>query len=153
MLTVFWHLSAATHGYMRYYMPTNMAVDWLRSPGGVKWAVPAALVAASAYLGLTAWAILLAARPGLGWLNVLVLLFFWNAVKFGWIAVLAPVMWRPSRAPAAAREPQGGLWSSGAMTHSQSMADGRVTAESGVHACGDRSHAEPSGSCSRGPQL
>jgi hypothetical protein len=38
-------------------------------------------------------ATLLAGRPGLSWLNVLVLLFFWNAVKFAWMAVLAPVMW------------------------------------------------------------
>lgn len=93
MLTALWHLSAAIRGYLRFYMPTNRAVDWLRSATGLKWAIPVALVAAPAYLGLTALAIQGAARPGLGWLNVLVFLFFWNAMKFAWMAVLSlPLM-------------------------------------------------------------
>lgn len=93
MLTALWHLSAAIRGYLRFYMPTNRAVDWLRSPRGLKWAIPVALVATPAYLGLTALAIEFAARPGLGFLNVLVFLFFWNAAKFAWMAVLSlPLM-------------------------------------------------------------
>lgn len=93
MLTALWHLSAAIRGYLRFYMPTNRAVDWLRTPRGLKWAIPVALVATSAYLGLTALAIQGAARPGLGWLNVLVFLFFWNAAKFAWVAALSlPLM-------------------------------------------------------------
>ncbi len=88
MLTALWHLSATIRGYLRFYMPTNRAVDWLRSPRGLKWAIPVALVATPAYLGLTALAIEFAARPGLGCLNVLVFLFFWNAAKFAWMAVL-----------------------------------------------------------------
>jgi hypothetical protein len=92
MLSLCIHLAAAIRGYMAYYMPTNRAVDWLRSPRGLKWAIPVALVATPAYLGLTALAIQGAARPGLGWLNVLVFLFFWNAMKFAWLAVLSPLM-------------------------------------------------------------
>ena len=92
MLTALWDLSAAIRGYLRFYMPTNRAVDWLRSPRGLKWAIPVALVATPAYLGLTALAIQGAARPGLGWLNVLVFLFFWNAMKFTWMAVLSPLL-------------------------------------------------------------
>lgn len=90
MLTVLWNLSAAIRGYLRFYMPTNRAVDWLRSPEGLKWAVLVALIAAPTYLGLTALAIQLAARPDLGWLNVLVLLFFWNASKFAALGVVSP---------------------------------------------------------------
>lgn len=97
MLTLLWNLSAAIRGYVRFYMPTNRAVDWLRSPRGLKWALPFAIVVTPAYLGLTASAILLAGQPGLGWLNLLVLLFFWNAVKFAWMGVLAPVMWLAGR--------------------------------------------------------
>lgn len=89
MLALLWHLSAAIRGYLRFYMPTNRAVDWLRSPRGLKWAIPVALVATTAYLGLTVLAIQLAARPGLGWLNVLVFLYFWNAMKFAWMAGLS----------------------------------------------------------------
>lgn len=92
MLTALWNLSAAIRGYLRFYMPTNRAVDWLRRPRGLKWAIPLALVATPAYLGLTALAIQGAARPGLGWLNVLVLVFFWNAMKFAWMAVFAPLL-------------------------------------------------------------
>lgn len=110
MLTALWHLSAAIRGYLRFYMPTNRAVDWLRTPRGLKWAIPVALIAAPAYLGLTALAIQFAARPGLGCLNVLVFLFFWNAAKFAWMAALSlPLMAGPalrsvayrSRAPLA----------------------------------------------------
>lgn len=95
MLTALWHLSAAIRGYLRFYMPTNRAVDWLGTPRGLKWAIPVALVATPAYFGLTALAIELAARPGLGFLNVLVFLSFWNAAKFAWMAVLSlPLMVR-----------------------------------------------------------
>ena len=94
MLTALWNLSVAIRGYLRFYMPTNRAVDWLRSPRGLKWAIPVALVAAPGYLGLTALAIQFAARPGLGCVNLLVFLF-WNAVKFACMAVLCiPLMLR-----------------------------------------------------------
>lgn len=92
MLTMLWNLSAAIRGYLRFYMPTNRAIDWLRTPRGLKLAVPVALFATPAYLGLTALAIEFAARPGLGWLNVLVFLFFWNATKFAWVTVLSPLL-------------------------------------------------------------
>src|SRR3954462_8697324 len=89
MLTALWNLSAAIRGHLRFYMPTNRAVDWLRSPRGLRWAIPVALVATPSCLALTALAIQLAGRPGLGWLNVLVFLFFWNATKFAWLGVLS----------------------------------------------------------------
>lgn len=90
MLTLLWNLSAALNGYLRFYMPTNRAVDWLRTPRGLIWAAPVALVATPAYLAATALCAQFALRPGLGWLNVLVLLFFWNGVKFAWLAALTP---------------------------------------------------------------
>jgi len=64
----------------------------LRTPRGLKWAIPVALVATPAYLGLAAIAIQGAGHPGLGWLNVLVFLFFWNAMKFAWMAAVSPVL-------------------------------------------------------------
>jgi hypothetical protein len=90
MFTLLWSLSAAIRGHLRSYMPTNRAVDWVRSPRGLKWAIPVALVATPAYLELTALAIQLAARPDLGWLNVLVLLLFWNTTKFAALGVVSP---------------------------------------------------------------
>jgi|SRR3954454_6818800 len=92
MLTLLWNLSAAIRGFLRVHMPTNRAVDWLRTPRGLKWAMPVALIASPAYLWLTALSIQLATRPGISWLNVLVFLFFWNAVKFAWMAVMSPLL-------------------------------------------------------------
>lgn len=93
MLTLCLSLSAAIYDFMQRYMPSNRAIRWLRTPRGLKWAIPLGLIAAPAYLGLTALAIQGAARPGLGWLNVLVFLLFWNAMKFAWMAVLSlPLM-------------------------------------------------------------
>ncbi|KAB7742938.1 sulfate permease [Nostocoides sp. F2B08] len=95
MLTLCLILSAALYGFMQRYMPTNRAIAWLRTPRGLKWALPIAVIATPAYLGLTALAIQGATRPDLGWLNVLVFLFSWNAMKFAWIGVFSlPAMLR-----------------------------------------------------------
>lgn len=93
MLSMLWNLSAAIRGYLRFYMPTNRLLDWLRTPRGLKWSTPVALVVTPAYLCLSALAIQGAAHPGLDWLNMLVFSFFWNAMKFAWMAVLSlPLM-------------------------------------------------------------
>jgi hypothetical protein len=91
MLALLWNLSAAIRGYLRFYMPTNRALDWLRTPRGLKWAIPIAAVVTPSFLYATSVAAVIAAEPGLGWMNVLVILFLWNALKFAWAAVLAPL--------------------------------------------------------------
>lgn len=93
MLALLWNLGAAIRGYLRFYMPTNRALDWLRSSRGLKWAIPVAVVATPAYLYAVSVAALVAQRPGLGCLNVLVVLFAWNALKFAAMACLSvPIM-------------------------------------------------------------
>lgn len=90
MLSLFWNLSTALNGYTRFYMPTNRAVDWLRTPRGLKWAVPVALVATPAYLlAMSVWVTLIE-RGAPGYFNVLVLLFAWNAMKFAVVGALTP---------------------------------------------------------------
>lgn len=62
-------------------MPTNILLNALRTRRGLKWGVPAMLIPAPYLLGawlLTVWI----ADGGPGWLNLLVLLFIWNALKF-----------------------------------------------------------------------
>ncbi len=93
MLTLFWNLSAALNGYMRFYMPTNRAIDFLRSLRGLKWAIPVALVATPAYLVAMRLCAIIIERGGPGYLYVLVMLFGWNAIKFAVIAVLSPILW------------------------------------------------------------
>lgn len=75
MLALVWNLSAALNGYMRFYMPTNRAVDWLRSPRGSRWAIPAAFTATLVYLFSMSVCATIVERTGPGYLNVLVLLF------------------------------------------------------------------------------
>ncbi|PPG06587.1 MULTISPECIES: sulfate permease [unclassified Rathayibacter] len=81
MLRLLWNLSNRVRLFLRTYMPTNILLDTLRTRRGLKWAVPAMLIAAPYLLGawlLTVWI----ADGGPGWLNLLVLLFIWNALKF-----------------------------------------------------------------------
>lgn len=96
MFALFWNLSAALNGYMRFYMPTNRAVDYLRSPRGLKWAIPVALVATPAYLFAMSVCATIIERGGPGYLNVLVMIFAWNAIKFAVMgAVSFPMLcWR-----------------------------------------------------------
>lgn len=93
MLGLFIHLAAAIRGYLAFYMPTNRAVDWLRSPQGLKWAVPAAIVVVPAYLMAMSVCMTVIERGGPGYLSVLVMLFAWNALKFAVVAALTPFRW------------------------------------------------------------
>lgn len=90
MLTVLWNVSAALGGCLRH-MPTNRAVDWLRTRAGMKWTVPVAVVATPAYLFAMSVCATLVERGGPGFLNCLVAIFAWNSIKFGVLGVLALV--------------------------------------------------------------
>lgn len=90
MLALSIHLAAAIRGYLACYMPTNRVIDWLRSPRGLKWAIPVACVATPAYLFAMSVCAAVVERGGPGYLNVLVLLFAWNALKFASVALLTP---------------------------------------------------------------
>lgn len=68
-------------------MPTNILLDLIRTRRGLKWGIPAMLLAAP-YLLLASICANLVADGGPGWLNLLVLLFVWNALKF---IVMGPV--------------------------------------------------------------
>lgn len=81
MLRLLWNLSIRVRLFLRTYMPTNILLDALRTRRGLKWGVPAMLIAVPYLLGgwlLTVWI----ADGGPSWLNLLVLLFIWNALKF-----------------------------------------------------------------------
>ncbi len=95
MFSLFWNFSAALNGYLRFYMPTNRAVDWLRTPRGLKWAIPVALVTVPTYLFAMSICGTILDRGGPGYLNLLVLLFAWNAMKFVLMGVLSlPMLFR-----------------------------------------------------------
>ena len=87
MLRLLWALSASIRYYLRRYMPTNIALDAIRTRRGLKWGVPAMLLAAP-YLLAASICTNFIADGGPGWLNLLVLLFIWNAMKF---LIMGPV--------------------------------------------------------------
>jgi hypothetical protein len=93
MFTLFWNLSAALRGYLRVYTPSNRTVDRLRAPRGRKWAIPVALIATPSYLFALSVCATIVERGGPSYLNLLVLLFAWNAIKFAATGVLTPYRW------------------------------------------------------------
>ena len=76
-------LSARGYGVLRY-APTNLLLNAIRTRRGLKWSVPAMLLA-GVYFYAAAICTTIINDGGPGWLYLLVLVFVWNAFKFLWI--------------------------------------------------------------------
>ena len=87
MIRQLWTLSVHTRAFLRRYMPTNILLDAIRTRRGLKWGVPAMLLAVP-YLLAASTLTTLIADGGPGWLNLLVLLCLWNTMKF---IIMGPV--------------------------------------------------------------
>lgn len=87
MLRLLWAASVRTRHFLRRYLPTNILLDLIRTRRGLKWGVPAMLLAAP-YLLAASICTNLIADSAPGWLNLLVLLCLWNALKF---LIMGPV--------------------------------------------------------------
>lgn len=87
MIRLLWNASIYARGFLRRYMPTNILLDAIRTRRGLKWGVPAMILAVP-YLLAASMCSNFIADGGPGWLNLLVLLFTWNALKF---IVVGPV--------------------------------------------------------------
>lgn len=74
--------------FLRCYAPSNIALDYLRTRSGLKWGVPAALVLVPAHLFAASLTTTVIERGAPGWLNIVVLVLIWDALKF---AVMAPM--------------------------------------------------------------
>lgn len=102
-----WHLSATIQRYLQRYAPTNVAIAWLRTRRGLKWAIPAALVATPVYAWASTALLAVIDHGGSSWLGFVVMLCVWNALKFGVNALLTPFVilrfrlmaWRQGSAP------------------------------------------------------
>ena len=87
MFRLLWAASIHTRNFLGRYMPTNILLHTVRTRRGLKWGVPAMLLAVPYLIAAStcsAWV----AGGGPGWANVLVLLFGWNALKF---IVMGPI--------------------------------------------------------------
>lgn len=85
-------LAAVLYGCLQGYAPTNRVIAWLGTPSGIKWAIPTALVAVPGYLFAASLCRVIIDDGGPEYLYLLVTLFVWNAIKFGALAVRAPVV-------------------------------------------------------------
>ncbi|WP_150462944.1 sulfate permease [Nesterenkonia ebinurensis] len=87
MIRLIWAASVHTRYFLRRYMPTNILLDLIRTRRGLKWGIPAMLLAIP-YLFAATMCRGLIEDGGPGSLNLLVLLFIYNAMKF---TIMGPV--------------------------------------------------------------
>ncbi len=87
MFRIIWIISTYVRAFTRRFMPTSILLDWLRSRRGLKWGIPAMLLAVP-YLLIAVWCSGAIERGASGWLNLVILLCIWNAMKF---IVMGPV--------------------------------------------------------------
>ncbi|MGO3148319.1 MAG: sulfate permease [Leucobacter sp.] len=77
-------------------MPTNILLDAIRTHRGLKWGIPAMLLAIP-YL-YAASVLMVSIRGGApGWMNILIVICVWNALKMIWIGPTSLVLLACSR--------------------------------------------------------
>ena len=81
MFRLIWTLSVRTRDFLHRYMPSNRLLSAIRTRRGLKWGLPAMLVAAPYILAISICSGLVA-DGGCGWLYLIVLWGCWNALKF-----------------------------------------------------------------------
>jgi hypothetical protein len=81
MFRFIWTLSVRTRDYLHRYMPSNRLLAAIRTRRGLKWGLPAMLVALPYFLIAYACSAVLA-DGGPSWLHLIVLWACWNALKF-----------------------------------------------------------------------
>ena len=80
MLRLIWALSVHTRYFLRRYMPTNILLDTIRTRRGLRWGLPAMLLAIP-YLYAANLCVQLLTGGGPGWLHLLVLPFICNVMS------------------------------------------------------------------------
>jgi hypothetical protein len=80
MFRLIWAASIHTHTVLRW-APTNLLLNRIRTRRGLKWGIPAMLLAAPYFLAAASCTQLIK-NSGSSWLTPLVALFIWDAFKF-----------------------------------------------------------------------
>lgn len=91
MFRLIWTASVYTRYFLRRYMPTNILLDVICTRRGLKWGVPAMLLAIP-YLYVASLLTVLVGDGGPGWLHLPVVLCIWNAMKFAFIGPVSVVL-------------------------------------------------------------
>jgi hypothetical protein len=81
MFRLIWAASVRTHAILNY-APTNILIAATRTRRGLRWGIPAMLLAIPYFLA-SHWCVTAIEAGGPGWLNLLVLLCGWNSINRG----------------------------------------------------------------------
>lgn len=81
MFAGLWNLSVRTYIVLQRYAPTNRLINHLRTRTGLRWGVPAMLLAVP-YMAVAVGCVLLIEHGWTEWLYLPFLLCFYNALKF-----------------------------------------------------------------------
>ena len=87
MFSSIWILSIYVRALMRRFMTSNVLFERIRSRRGLKWGVPAMLLAVT-YLAIAVWCSGAIDHGAPGWLNIVITVCLWNMMKF---LVMGPV--------------------------------------------------------------
>ena len=79
MIRLIWTVSVHTRYFLRRYMPTNILLDAIRTRRGLKWGIPAMLLAVP-YILIANVCVQLIEDGAPGWLHLAVLWAIWNRV-------------------------------------------------------------------------
>ncbi len=104
MFRLIWTTGVSVRDFLQRYMPSNILIRATRRRAGLKWGVPAMLVA-GVYLVVAAALVQWISDGGPGWVNAIVLVCLWNALKFvvnGPVTVVLLVRVRSAEARAQA---------------------------------------------------
>lgn len=87
MLRLLWNLSIHVHTLLQY-APTNLLIRAIRTRRGLKWGVPAMLLA-PVYLFAAGIFFTLREDGGPSWIAFLGMVMLWNSFKFVWIGPIS----------------------------------------------------------------
>ena len=91
MIRLIWAVSVHTRYFLRRYMPTNILLDAIRTRRGLKWGIPAMLLAIP-YVLIANVCVQLIEHDAPGWLHLIVLWAIWNTLKMLWIGPVSAVL-------------------------------------------------------------
>lgn len=96
MLTILflliWRTVATVHGYIKAYAPSNLAIAYLSTRRGLKWAIPTAVTVVPGLLYVAHLTTVVVDHGATRWLLVLSLVCLVDACKFSALALLAPIL-------------------------------------------------------------
>lgn len=91
MIRLIWNLSVRTRLFLRTWMPSNILLDAIRTRRGLRWGIPAMLLAIP-YLLIANLCVQTIDAGGPGWLHLVVLWSIWNSLKMLWIGPTSMIL-------------------------------------------------------------